>query len=83
MESAMMDSAQAALDLSKKIQPLLAGHGAGVQGAVLGDLVSIWLAGHPRQIRERILEDWLKAVRELTVVSEEQIEDARRARRNH
>jgi len=54
-------------DLIEQIRPILAGHGPGVQGAVLAYLQAIWVAGHPPQMRERLLEFHLEAVRKLIV----------------
>jgi hypothetical protein len=54
-----------AMELSRKIQPMLSGLGPGAQGVVLADLLSIWLAGHHRDIREEALERWTKLVRDM------------------
>jgi hypothetical protein len=58
--------------LTLRIQPLLAGHGPELQGAVLADLCAIWIAGHrcsdpaqERQIHEELLALHEKFVREL------------------
>ena len=40
-----MNDASRALSLRYKIMPILEGHGPDVQGAVLADLLSLWLAG--------------------------------------
>lgn len=34
------------LKIAQRIRPLLAGHPPAMQGAVLAELTSIWLAGH-------------------------------------
>lgn len=73
--------------LCREIQPFLAGEGAGVQGAVLADLVAMWLAGHVvlddnRKIdrdatdaaRNAALDQWFDLVRGLTVMNEKTIE---------
>lgn len=60
-----------------KIRQLLAGHSAGVQGAVLADLLAIWLAGHEvtgdadatRRMRSALLSMHCAAVRNLTAVN--------------
>jgi hypothetical protein len=63
--------------LVERIKPLLAGHEPEVQGAVLADLLGLWLAGHQapgdveatRILRAQLLaEHWL-AVRALTSVN--------------
>jgi hypothetical protein len=58
--------------LTLRIQPLLAGHGPELQGAVLADLVAIWIAGHrcsdpaqERQIHDELLALHKEFVREL------------------
>lgn len=51
----------------EQISPILAGHSPSVQGAVLADLQAMWAAGHPPQVRERLLEFHLEAVRKLIV----------------
>jgi hypothetical protein len=63
--------------LANRIKPLLAGHPAELQGAVLADLLAIWLAGHhvegdedaTRKFRAELLSDHLAAVRLLTGVN--------------
>lgn len=62
----------------ERIRPLLAGHPPMVQGAVLADLLAIWIAGHivvgkptrTAEIREAFLERHLELVRELIPVNE-------------
>jgi hypothetical protein len=41
-------------DTIEKVRPLLAGKGPAVQGAVLADLLAMWLAGHwiPGEVEE-------------------------------
>ena len=67
------DNAEEALVLTEAIKPLLAGRGPFVQGAVLVNLTSLWLAGHPKVMREKILNSWIKSLRELVPVSEAEI----------
>jgi len=62
-----------ALALSIRIRLLLAGHDGAVQGAVLADLVSIYLVGHHPAVREEALAAFIEAVRQLTPVSEREI----------
>lgn len=53
----------------------LQGHHPGVQGGALADLVATWLAGHsPEDSREKVLAEWLKAVRLLVPVNAAMIE---------
>ena len=71
LSDAFMPTASETLQLSADIQPMLRGHGPMVQGAVLADLVSIWLAGFwPREVREEILTDWIATMRKLIPHSE-------------
>lgn len=59
------------VELVARIRPLLAGRPPPVQGAVLAELLSIWLAGHhPAQIREPLLQAHLQTVRSLIPVNE-------------
>jgi hypothetical protein len=59
--------------VSTAIQPLLKGREPQLQGAVLADLLSIWLAGHAPQLREEILALHINSVRALIPVHEKQI----------
>jgi len=65
----------------EQIKPLLAGKKPEVIGAVLGNLLAIWLAGHrstdnrQEDLWDSLLADHLMMVRELTPV-ERQIRDA-------
>jgi hypothetical protein len=67
------DEATEVMALVQAISPLLVGRSHWVQGAVLADLLAMWLAGHivrgdPRQtkkVREQMLKSHLIAVRAL------------------
>jgi hypothetical protein len=67
--------------VSKEIQKLLRGLGPETQGAVLADLLSLWLAGHfvagrPAQtseLREALLIEHITTVRKLVPESEKEI----------
>jgi hypothetical protein len=69
--------------LFNRVRPLFAGQPPGVTGAVLADLLAVWLAGHSsghgptasRRIREELLAAHIKLVRELIPVNEEIIRD--------
>lgn len=57
--------------LALEMGKLLAGRGSAVSGAVLAELVSMWLAAHfPPEIRPGLLADWLKTTLELVPVNE-------------
>lgn len=63
----------AVVALEQKIMPLLGGQPADIQGAVLADLLSIWLAGHiapgdpagTDELREMLLKQHMEFVRRL------------------
>ena len=57
-------------EISLKLQPMLKGHPPELQGAVLADLLAIFLVGHAPQIREEILRVHLQAMRPLIAVNE-------------
>lgn len=60
--------------ISRELEPMLAGRPSNVQGAVLADLLSIWLAGHwPPAAREVLLADFVKLVRNLVPETEKQL----------
>jgi hypothetical protein len=55
-----------------RIQPILAGHGPELQGAVINDLTAIWIAGHrvsdpaeERRLHEELLALHCEHVREM------------------
>lgn len=54
----------------KKIKPFLAGKAPDIQGAILADLLALWLAGHPPFIREEMLAHHMHMVRALAEVNE-------------
>ena len=53
--------------------PLLAGQEASVQGAIIADLTARWLAGHPPQLRESVLQLHIVGVRALIGPNEKQL----------
>jgi hypothetical protein len=56
-----------------RIRPLLAGKPPELQGAVLADLLAMFLAGHHPGLREEILQLHIKAVRDLIGPNEAEI----------
>jgi hypothetical protein len=56
--------------LEAAIKSLLAGHGPMLQGAILGDLVAMWLAGHPAENRAWLLGRHIEMVRKMLPVNE-------------
>ena len=61
----------------EQIKPLLAGRTTAIQGAILADMLAIWLAGHhvdgdedaTRSLRAELLSLHLTAVRALTTIN--------------
>lgn len=54
-------------EITRRVRPILAGHPAYIQGAVLADLLATWIAGHRAgkktlELRAQMLEFHLKAV---------------------
>jgi hypothetical protein len=60
-------------ELVKLIEPLLAGKGPEVQGAVLVDLVATWLAGHHPNLRATVLAEFMVTLVRLAAVNEKLI----------
>jgi hypothetical protein len=61
----MSDPVEEALDLGQKIGELLHGRPREIQGAVLADLLAIWIAGHGPLIRDAVLAMHIDSVRAL------------------
>lgn len=59
----------AVLAIVDQIKPLLAGKSPELQGAVIIELTSLWLAGHPKDMRADLLEINNVAIRGLTEVN--------------
>jgi hypothetical protein len=57
-------------ELVKTIESILANQGRLVQGAVLVDLVAIWLARHHPDVRRETLKQFVGALVKLIVVNE-------------
>lgn len=55
------------------IRPLLAGHSPQIQGAVLADLLSVFIAGHHPSLREEILALHIETVRALVPETEREL----------
>jgi hypothetical protein len=69
-----------ALEISRQIQPMLAGLRPDLQGAVLADLTSMWVAAHmtpdrnnTQAIRAEVLKMHVEAVLDLIDASEQEI----------
>jgi hypothetical protein len=74
-----MDSDQV-MRLVNVIRPLLAGEPPSIQGAVIADLLAIWLAGHfagdndaTAMMREKMLAALIATARQLVQVNEAEI----------
>lgn len=71
-----MPVADEVLQRSADIRPLLAGLGPLKQGAILADLVSIWVAGHlPAESRQEVFDLWCATMWELVPLSEAEIKN--------
>lgn len=57
------------LALVEQVKPLFAGKSPELQGAAIVELTSLWLAGHPKDVREDLLEINNAAIRGLTQVN--------------
>jgi hypothetical protein len=55
--------------LEDHVYPLLRGRHPAEQGAILAELLSLWLAGHPEEMREDLLTGHVEMVRKLTVAN--------------
>lgn len=55
------------------IKFILRGKPAFIQGAVLGEALSLWLIGHPDFMREDLLKEHIKYVRSLIPESEAEV----------
>jgi hypothetical protein len=64
------EQATRALELAKRIAPLLHGQGPDVQGAALADLVAMFFAGHAPDIRDEVVLNWYLHMRKLIPVNE-------------
>jgi uncharacterized membrane protein YfbV (UPF0208 family) len=78
--SMSQDEASEALRVSQAVQQHLVGLGPQLQGAVLADLLALWLAGHmaegekrTAQLREQMLAMHLDVVRKLVKPSEQML----------
>jgi hypothetical protein len=68
--TALSDESDAIVE---QIKPLLAGKHPGVQGVVLCDLLAMWLAGHPLDIEDALIEAHLRNARQLVKLYREQL----------
>lgn len=62
--------------ISREMQPYLHGLHPGEQGAILADLLAIWLSGHPIQQHERLIDVHVRGVRRLVPLYIERRGDA-------
>lgn len=51
-----------------RIKPLLAGRHPALQGIVVSELLAIWLAGHPAEVQNDLIEAHLTATRDLVAI---------------
>ena len=64
------DQAHEVEAIVEAIRPMLAGKTPEVQGAVLADLLAIFLAGHHPELREQLLTMHIEGVRKLIAPNE-------------
>lgn len=81
------DFIRIAHDTVERIKPILAGIRPDIQGAVIGDLFAIYLAGHvgPGQddIRDEIIGHWIELVRSMVPIYQEQLEKMEKNRQKN
>lgn len=63
------DDVRKTLALAERVKPLFAGHSPDIQGAALAELLSIWLAGFPEEMRETMLTMHIEQMRPLIGVN--------------
>jgi hypothetical protein len=59
-------------EIAQQIRPLLAGQAREVQGAVLAELLAMWIAGHHRcgdAVMAQVLEQHYRVVRDLVPIN--------------
>ncbi len=66
-------AAAKSLKISKEIQLILKGLHPEIQGAVLADLVSLFLAGHNPKLREEVMAHWLDTMKKMIGPSEQEL----------
>jgi len=59
--------------LFNEIRPILTGQGPEIQGAVIAQLLALWLAGHPSDMRAEILDATAEAAWKLTPIIEHEM----------
>ena len=62
--------ASEALELARKIKPMLANRPPEVQGSALAELVAIFMASHAPELRHGQLDAFVDCVKGLTIVAE-------------
>ena len=61
----------------ERIRPLLADHNPIVQGLVLSELVAVFLAGHPPELRPPLLRMLVKTIEDLTPIYADELDSIR------
>lgn len=78
MSSMGIDMPAEVLRIAERIKPLLAGREPEIQGAVLAELLSLWLAGHYQggeQLIDTLLTHHIDHVRQLIPVNVRMLRD--------
>ena len=65
-------------EIVEAIRPILAGHPPDIQGAVIGDLLSMYLTGFEPGAREQVLAQIVGLARALVPVNEEMLAERRK-----
>ena len=68
-----IDKAKQATAIVQTIKPHLAGLDPALQGAILCELLALWIAGHSPVIREDMLAMHVRAVDEMVPICEEEL----------
>jgi hypothetical protein len=69
-----VDTAKLDTDIERVLglcRAALAGYHPAVQAAALADMVAMWVAGHPEEVRDALFKQWADGVRMLVSVKME------------
>lgn len=69
----MIDELKIALAIVEKVKPVFAGHPPGATGAALCNLLALWLAGHPPELREGLLSLHIDMTKHMIPIAEREL----------
>jgi hypothetical protein len=72
-----MTPGKVALAIADEVAKLLRGWGPEIQGAILAELTSRWLVGHPNFVRGDLLAMHIESINQLVPTSEEVLFDGK------